>query len=67
MKLYLHAQLAQGGGREPEALGLHLLQITQLLVGPEPVVHTTLSLTGDPEGLVLPVWQTGEDPLIQEE
>ena len=67
MTLYLHAQLAQGGGREPEALGLHLLQITQLLVGPEPVAHTTLSLTRDPEGLVLPVWQTGEDPLIQEE
>ena len=67
MTLYLHAQLAQGGGREPEALGLHLLHVTQLLVLVEVGVHTALSLTGDPEGLVLPVWQTGEDPLIQEE
>ena len=67
MTLYLHAQLAQGGGREPEALVLHLLQITQLLVLVPLVAHTILSLTGDSEGLVLPVWQTGEDPLIQEE
>ena len=65
--MYLHAQIAQGGGREPEALVLHLLQITQLLVDPKLVDQTTQSLTGDPEGLVLPVWQTGEDPLIQEE
>ena len=66
VSLYLHAQLAQRGGREPEALCLHLLQVTLLLVLEEVVVHTTLSLTGDPEGLVLPVRQTGEDPLVEE-
>ena len=66
VSLYLHAQLAQRGGREPEALCLHLLQVTLLLVLEELVVHTTLSLTGDPEGLVLPVRQTGEDPLVEE-
>ena len=67
MTLYLHAQLVQGGGREPEALVLHLLHVTQLLVLVPLVAHTIVSLTGDPEGLVLPVRQTGEDPLIQEE
>ena len=67
VSLYLHAQLAQRGGREPEALCLHLPQVTLLLVLEELVVHTTLSLTGDPEGLVLPIRQTGEDPLVQEE
>ena len=67
MTLYLHAQLVQGGGREPEALALHLLHVTQLLVLPVVVAHTTLSLTGEPEGLVLSVRQTGEDPLVQEE
>ena len=67
MTLYLHAQLVQGGGREPEALVLHLLHVTQLLVLVPLVAHTIVSLTGDPEGLVLPVRQTGEDPLVQEE
>ena len=67
MTLYLHAQLVQGGGREPEALALHLLHVIQLLVLPEVVAHTIVSLTGDPEGLVLSVRQTGEDPLVQEE
>ena len=67
VSLYLHAQLAQRGGREPEALCLHLLQVTLLRILPELVANTILSLTGDPEGLVLPVRQTGEDPLIQEE
>ena len=67
MTLYLHAQLVQGGGREPEALGLHLLHVSLLLVLVELGGHTALSLTGDPEGLVLPVRQTGEDPLVQEE
>ena len=66
VSLYLHAQLAQRGGREPEALCLHLPQVTLLLVLEELVVHTTLSLTGDPEGLVLPIRQTGEDPLVEE-
>ena len=65
MTLYLHAQLVQGGGREPEALVLHLLHVTQLLVLVPLVAHTILSLTGDPEGLVLPVRQTGEDLLTQ--
>ena len=67
MTLYLHAQLVQGGGREPEALGYHLLHVSLLLVLVELGVHAALSLTGDPEGLVLPVRQTGEDPLVQEE
>ena len=67
MTLYLHAQLVQGGGREPEALALHLLHVTQLPVLPVVVAHTIVSLTGDPEGLVLSVRQTGEDPLVQEE
>ena len=67
MTLYLHAQLAQGGGREPEALCLHPRHVLQLLVLPEVVAHTIVSLTGDPEGLVLSERQTGEDPLVQEE
>ena len=67
MTLYLHAQLVQGGGREPEALFLHPRHVLQLLVLPEVVAHTIVSLTGDPEGLVLSERQTGEDPLVQEE
>ena len=66
MTLYLHAQLVQGGGREPEALCLHPRHVLQLLVLPEDVAHTIVSLAGDPEGLVLPIRQTGEDPLVEE-
>ena len=64
--LYLDAQLAQGGGRGAEALFQHLLHVLLLLALEELEVHTALSLTGDPEGLVLPVRQTGEEPLVQE-
>mgnify|MGYP007101568822 CR=1 FL=1 len=64
--LYLDAQLAQGGGRGDEALVQHLLHVLLLLAHVELEVHTAISLTGDPEGLVLPVRQTGEEPLVEE-
>ena len=64
--LYLDAQLAQGGGRGDEALVQHLLHGLLILALEELKVHTAISLTGDPEGLVLPVRQTGEDPLVEE-
>ena len=44
----------------------HLLHVLLLLAHVELEVHTAISLTGDPEGLVLPVRQTGEEPLVEE-
>ena len=62
------AQVDQGDGRAPEALLLQQLLCLQplpLRLSPPYGCHITPGFTGHPEGLVLPVRQTGEDLLTQ--
>ena len=82
MRLYLHAQLGQRRGGDPEALGLlvvdlGLLLLSHLLVGQILGLRSPLlvgmdpgldrSLTGETEGLVLLGRQGGVDLLTEEQ